>query len=57
MSLKEFIERLPAAYLPALLPALTVLLQFVNKDPDQAKADQAKAQPKIATGNDPAPSA
>jgi hypothetical protein len=37
MSLREFVEKIPAASLPAMVPAITALFQYINKPPDQPK--------------------
>jgi len=58
MSLKEFIEKIPAAHLPALLPIVTIVFQYLNKPADQAKpAGAPEGQPKINPVKDTPPSA
>jgi hypothetical protein len=57
MSLKKFIEKIPAQYLPALMPAFALLSKLINEEASLPKPDQPKVQPTIAPGNEPTPSA
>lgn len=56
MSLREFIEKIPPANLPALLPVVTLLFQYINKEPAPTlKPDEPKPQLKTEPLKDSSP--